>query len=125
MHTARLKDGREVVVKVLRPGMREIIERDLELLHTLAGLAERYWPEAAACARWRWSTNTRRPSSTSSTCMREAANAAQLRRNFAGMRDLLYVPEVYWDWCRVDVMVMERIHGMPVSDMAGAARGAA
>ena len=49
--------------------------------------------------------------------MREAANAAQLKRNFAGMTDLLYVPEVYWDWCRVDVMVMERIHGVQVSDM--------
>ena len=53
--------------------------------------------------------------------MREAANAAQLKRNFAGS-PLLYVPEVYWDYCRVDVMVMERIHGVPISDMARAAR---
>ncbi len=49
--------------------------------------------------------------------MREAANAAQLRRNFAGSADLLYVPEVYWDWCRVDVMAMERIHGVQISNM--------
>jgi UTP--glucose-1-phosphate uridylyltransferase len=49
--------------------------------------------------------------------MREAANASQLRRNFAGS-PLLYVPEVYWDYCRIDVMVMERIHGVPISDMA-------
>jgi ubiquinone biosynthesis protein len=48
--------------------------------------------------------------------MREAANASQLRRNFAGS-DLLYVPEVYWDYCRKDVMVMERIHGVPISDL--------
>ena len=49
--------------------------------------------------------------------MREAANASQLKRNFAGS-DLLYVPEIYWDYCRTDVMVMERIHGVPISDMA-------
>jgi len=48
--------------------------------------------------------------------MREAANASQLKRNFAGS-DLLYVPEVYWDYCRLNVMVMERIHGIPISDM--------
>jgi ubiquinone biosynthesis protein len=49
--------------------------------------------------------------------MREAANASQLRRNFQGS-DLLYVPEVYWDLCRDDVMVMERIHGVLISDVA-------
>jgi ubiquinone biosynthesis protein len=49
--------------------------------------------------------------------MREAANAAQLKHNFAGSQ-LLHVPEVYWDYCRVNVMVMEHIHGVPISDMA-------
>ena len=63
----RCAAGEEVVVKVLRPGMREVIERDLEVLHALAGLAERYWPEGGGCGRSRSCANTRRPSSTSST----------------------------------------------------------
>ena len=114
---ARCATGEDVVVKVLRPGMRA---------------RDRARPRGA-CTRWPASRAT-----TSSEgrrlrpvevvreyektildeldLMREAANAAQLKRNFAGS-DLLYVPEVYWDYCRPEVMVMERIHGIPVSDM--------
>ena len=68
VHAARLPGGEEVVVKVLRPGMRAVIQRDLEVLHALAALAQRYWrARRGGCGRASWSTNTRRPSSTSWT----------------------------------------------------------
>lgn len=114
VHVARLLDGREVVVKVLRPGMRAVIERDLEVLYALAGLAERYWSEGRRLRPREVVAEYEKTVLDELDLMREAANAAQLKRNFAGS-DMLYVPEVYWDYCRVDVMVMERIHGVPIS----------
>ena len=117
VHAAQLKGGREVVVKVLRPGMRERIERDLEVLYTLAGLAQRYWREARRLRPSELVQEYEKTILDELDLMREAANATQLKRNFAGS-DLLYVPEVFWDFCRSDVMVMERIHGIPISDMA-------
>jgi ubiquinone biosynthesis protein len=117
VHTARLPQGQEVVVKVLRPGMREVIERDLEVLHTLADLAHRYAREARRLRPREIVAEYEKTVLDELDLMREAANASQLKRNFAGSA-LLYVPEVYWDFCRTDVMVMERIHGVPISDMA-------
>jgi ubiquinone biosynthesis protein len=117
VHVARLRSGREVIVKVLRPGMREVIERDLEVLYALADLAQRYWPEARRLRPLEVVREYEKTILDELDLMREAANAALLKRNFAGS-PLLYVPEVYWDYCRVDVMVMERIHGVPISDMA-------
>src|SRR5262249_12861673 len=117
VHPARLPDGREVVVKVLRPGMRAVIERDLEVLHALAGLAERYWREGRRLRPREIVDEYHKTVLDELDLMREAANASQLKRNFAGS-ELLYVPEVHWDWCRTEVMVMERIHGVPISDMA-------
>jgi ubiquinone biosynthesis protein len=117
VHVARLRTGTEVVVKVLRPGMREQIERDLEVLHALAALAERYWSEGRRLRAREIVAEYQRTILDELDLMREAANASQLKRNFAGS-ELLYVPEVYWDYCRADVMVMERIHGVPISDRA-------
>jgi ubiquinone biosynthesis protein len=117
VHTARLHGGEEVVVKVLRPGMRAVIERDLEVLHALAELAQRYWSQGARLRPREIVDEYQKTILDELDLMREAANASQLKRNFAGS-DLLYVPEVYWDYCRTDVMVMERIHGVPISDMA-------
>jgi ubiquinone biosynthesis protein len=116
VHVARLLSGQEVVVKVLRPGMRARIERDLEVLYALAGLAQRYWPPARRLRPLEIVGEYEKTILDELDLMREAANAAQLRRNFAGS-GLLYVPEVHWDYCRIDVMVMERIHGVPISDM--------
>jgi ubiquinone biosynthesis protein len=116
VHVARLLAGQEVVVKVLRPGMREWIERDLEVLYALAQLAHRYWMPARRLRPLEIVGEYEKTILDELDLMREAANAAQLRRNFAGS-DLLYVPEVFWDYCRLDVMVMERIHGVPISDM--------
>jgi len=109
-------DGKEVIVKVLRPEMRQVIERDLEVLYALAHLAQRYWRESRRLRPLEIVAEYEKTILDELDLMREAANAAQLKRNFAGS-PLLYVPEVYWDYCRVDVMVMERIHGVPISDM--------
>jgi ubiquinone biosynthesis protein len=117
VHAARLHGGEEVVVKVLRPGMREVIGRDLEVLHALADLAARYWSQGARLRPREIVDEYQKTILDELDLMREAANASQLKRNFAGS-DLLYVPEVYWDYCRTDVMVMERIRGVPISDMA-------
>lgn len=116
VHAATLKDGREVVVKVLRPGMRQLIERDLEVLYALAGLAERYWPEAKRLRPLEVVEEYEKTILDELDLMREAANASQLKRNF-GSSPLLHVPEVHWDLCRRGVMVMERIRGVPISDI--------
>ena len=117
VHAARLENGREVVVKVLRPGMRARIEKDLEVLYSLAGLAQAYWSEARRLRPVELVGEYEKTIIDELDLMREAANATQLRRNFSGSQ-MLYVPEVFWDYCRMDVMVMERIHGIPISDMA-------
>jgi ubiquinone biosynthesis protein len=116
VHVAALKDGREVVVKILRPGMREIIDLDLEVLHYLAELADEYWSEARRLRPVELVREYRKTILDELDLLREAGNAAQLKRNFAGST-LLYVPEVHWDYCRVDVMVMERIHGVIVNNV--------
>lgn len=117
VHGAKLRDNQEVVVKVLRPGMRELIERDLEVLYALAGLAASYWSEGARLRPVELVREYEKTILDELDLMREAGNASQLKRNFAGS-SLLYVPEIHWDYCRVDVMVMERIHGLPVSNLA-------
>jgi ubiquinone biosynthesis protein len=116
VHAATLADGREVVVKVLRPGMREAIGRDLEVLHALAGLARRYWQESKRLRPHEVVAEYEKTITDELDLLREAGNASQLRRNFAGS-PLLHVPEVHWDLCRRDVMVMERIRGVPISEV--------
>jgi ubiquinone biosynthesis protein len=117
VHAARLHGGEAVVVKVLRPGMHAVIEQDLEVLQALAQLAQRYWSQGARLRPREIVDEYQKTILDELDLMREAANASQLKRNFAGS-DLLYVPEVYWDYCRTDIMVMERIHGVPISDLA-------
>ena len=114
VHAATLKNGDEVVVKVLRPGMREVIDLDLEVLDALAQLADEYWIEARPVRPIEVVREYRKTVTDELDLMREAGNAAQLKRNFAGS-SLLYVPQIHWDYCRQNVMVMERIHGIIVS----------
>jgi ubiquinone biosynthesis protein len=116
VHAANLRDGTEVVVKVLRPGMTEVIKRDLEVLYALADLAQRYWTESRRLRPLEIVAEYEKTILDELDLMREAANASQLKRNFLGS-DLLYVPEIHWDYCRINVMVMERIYGVPISDM--------
>jgi ubiquinone biosynthesis protein len=104
--------------------MREIIDLDLEVLDYLAELADEYWGEAKRLRPIELVHEYRKTVRDELDLLREAGNAAQLKRNFAGS-SLLYVPEVFWDHCRADVMVMERIHGVIVNDVAELrARGA-
>ena len=116
VHTARLKDGREVVVKVVRPGIRARIQRDLAVLYALAELAHRYWSGSYRLRPLEVVREYEKTILDELDLLREAANAAQLRRNFDNS-NLLYVPEVHWDHCRRNVMVMERIHGVLISEV--------
>lgn len=116
VHAAQLKDGKEVVVKVVRPGIRALIERDLEVLYTLAHLANRYWPDAHRLRPIKVVREYEKTILDELDLMREAANASQIRRNFAGSMQL-YVPEVYWDYCRKNVMVMERVRGVLINNV--------
>jgi ubiquinone biosynthesis protein len=116
VHAATLKNGGDVVVKILRPGMLEVIGLDLEVLDALAKLADQYWTEARPVRPIEVVGEYRKTVTDELDLMREAGNAAQLKRNFAGS-SLLYVPEVHWDYCRPNIMVMERIHGIIVSQI--------
>jgi ubiquinone biosynthesis protein len=116
VHTARLQGGQEVVVKVLRPNVRRLIERDVKVLYNIAGLAQRYWSTGRRLRPVEVVAEFEKTLHDELDLLREAANASQLRRNFSGT-DLLYVPEVYWDYCRPEIMVMERIHGIQISNV--------
>jgi len=117
VHAAQLIDGREVIVKVLRPGMREVIARDIEVLYALARMLDRYSAEGHRLRPVDVVREYEKTILDELDLMREAANAAHLKRNFAG-DPKLHVPEVYWDLTRENVMVMERIHGVPIGDIA-------
>jgi ubiquinone biosynthesis protein len=113
VHFAVLPDGREAAVKVLRPGIRAVIEKDVALLYVLAGIVERTLADGPRLRPRAVVAEFEKTLGDELDLLREAANASQLRRNFADGR-LLIVPEVYWDWCNRDVMVMQRIDGIPV-----------
>ncbi len=117
VHAARLLDGRGVVVKVVRPGIEKVIRRDISLLYTVAGLAESYWREARRLHPRAVVSELEKTILDELDLLRESANASQLRRNFQDSA-LLYVPEIHWPLTRRNVMVMERIHGTPVWDVA-------
>jgi ubiquinone biosynthesis protein len=108
---------REVVVKVLRPGMHAIIARDLDVLRELAHFAERNWEGSRRLKPVEIVSEYEKTILDELDLMREAGNASQLRRNFEAS-PLLYVPAVHWDFCRHGVMVMERIRGVQISNMA-------
>lgn len=116
VHTAALQDGTEVIVKLLRPGVRARIEQDLEVLFAIAGLADKYWDISKRLRPLEIVAEYQKTIIDELDLAREGANTAQLKRNFEGS-DLLYVPEVYWDYCRPEVLVQERIYGTPISDM--------
>jgi ubiquinone biosynthesis protein len=116
VHAATLHDGSEVVVKVVRPGIRKQLRRDIDLLYSIANLAERY---SAAGQRVKPPEFVREFETfvfDELDMYREASNASLLRRNFEGSKDL-YIPEIYWPYCREPVLVMERVSGVPVNDI--------
>jgi ubiquinone biosynthesis protein len=113
VHAAKLADGTAVVVKILRPNVGALIRRDLDELYAVASLAETYWPEARRLHPREVIGEFEKTLANELDLMREAANAAQLKRNFEGS-DLLYVPAIYWDFCRPNVLTMERIFGIQI-----------
>ena len=117
VHAATLTSGEDVVVKILRPNMRKIIEQDLSILKTIANLADRYWAESKRFKPKEIVREFERNLLDELNLQREAANGSQLRRNFSNS-PLLYIPEIYWDYVRENVLVMERIYGIPVSDIS-------
>jgi ubiquinone biosynthesis protein len=114
VHFATLKDGTPAAVKVLRPGIAAVIRHDLSLLYSAAGLVEWLWQDGKRLKPREVVGEFERHLQDELDLMREASNASQLRRNFLGS-PLLRVPEVYWDYCATEVMVMERMTGTPVS----------
>lgn len=116
VHAATLKNGREVIVKVLRPDMEKIIRRDIGLMYHVARLAEKYWPDGRRLRPVEVVAEFEKTIFDELDLVREGANAAQLRRNFLDS-ELLYVPEIFWEHTRKNVLVMERIYGVQVSDI--------
>jgi ubiquinone biosynthesis protein len=116
VHFAVLPDGREVAVKILRPGIKHVIAKDVDVLYLLAWFAERK-PDLRRLRPREVVAEFEKIIGDELDLVREAANASQLRRNFADRR-LLIVPEVHWEWCNREVMVMERVYGIPVNATA-------
>ena len=114
VHFARLKDGREVAVKVLRPGMLGVIDHDVKLLYKLARVMEWVWTDGKRLKPRQVVAEFDIYLHDELDLVREAANAAQLRRNMQGL-NLVMVPEMVWEWCTPTVMVMQRMKGMPIS----------
>jgi ubiquinone biosynthesis protein len=117
VHIGALPDGTEVAVKVLRPRIADIITKDVALLDAGAVLLEWLWLDGKRLKPREVVAEFARHLEDELDLMREAANANQLRRNFLNS-PLLAVPEVHWDYCATNVMVMQRMHGMPVSAVA-------
>jgi ubiquinone biosynthesis protein len=116
VYNAELPDGESVVVKIVRPNIEARIRQDIRLLMVLARLADRYWQEAKRVKPVQIVEEFEKTLLNELDLVREAANASELRRYFEDSNDL-YVPRVYWDYCKTRVMVMERIEGIPVSDI--------
>ena len=116
VHTAVLHSGENVIVKVLRPNIENQIQSDIALLYELARFAEKFWPDAKRLRATEVVSEFEKTTLDELDLIREAANAAKLRRNFENSEQL-YIPEVYWAFTRKNVMVMERIHGIPVGEI--------
>lgn len=116
VHAATLLDGTSVVIKVLRPNIKEIIDRDIDLLRSLANLANRYLRRARHLKPTQLVDEIARTLYDELDLLREGANATQLKRNFKDSR-LLHIPAIYWHYSRHNILVMERIHGIPIHDI--------
>jgi ubiquinone biosynthesis protein len=116
VHFARLHGGTAVAVKVLRPGIAPVIAHDVSLLYAAAGLVEKLFADGKRLRPREVVDEFEKHLEDELDLMREAANCSQLRRNFADSPQLL-VPEVYWDYCAREVMVMDRMDGVPISQI--------
>jgi ubiquinone biosynthesis protein len=115
VHFATLQDGREVAIKVLRPGMLAVIDDDLSLMRTLARWVERLSADGKRLKPREVVAEFDNYLHDELDLVREASNAAQLRRNMTGL-NLVMIPEMYWELCTQTVIVMQRMKGMPISN---------
>jgi ubiquinone biosynthesis protein len=116
VHFAELPDGTPVAVKVLRPNIAQVIEKDLSLLHAGAWLVEKLWSDGKRLRPRAVVAEFEKTLRDELDLAREAANCSQLRRNFEHS-PLLLVPAVHWDYCGTEVMVMERMRGIPIAQV--------
>jgi ubiquinone biosynthesis protein len=116
VHFAKLKDGREVAIKVLRPNMLPVIEKDLALMRMMAGWVEKLSADGKRLKPREVVGEFDKYLHDELDLIREASNAAQLRRNMQDL-DLVLIPEMYWEFCRAEVLVMERMKGLPISQV--------
>ncbi|MDO8903329.1 ubiquinone biosynthesis regulatory protein kinase UbiB [Hydrogenophaga sp.] len=118
VHFATLRSGRhggrEVAVKVLRPNMLPVIEKDLSLMRMMAGWVEKLSSDGKRLKPREVVGEFDKYLHDELDLVREASNAAQLRRNMQGL-ELVLIPEMLWDYCHTEVMVMERMHGLPIN----------
>ncbi|UTW10862.1 ubiquinone biosynthesis regulatory protein kinase UbiB [Marinobacterium rhizophilum] len=116
VHVARLHSGHDVVVKVVRPGIERTIRKDVDLLYAFAQLLQWAWPEGRRLRPVEVVREYEQTIFDELDLRKEAANGSQLRRNFE-QSEILYIPEIFWDLTRRNVLVMERIQGIPVADV--------
>ncbi|MDQ7073240.1 MAG: ubiquinone biosynthesis regulatory protein kinase UbiB [Gammaproteobacteria bacterium] len=117
VHTAQLIDGSDVILKIVRPNIEKQIRRDVELLHAIADLAQRFWVDGRRLRPKEVVAEIEKNLYDELDMMREAASASQLRRNFENS-NLLYVPEINWQLTKSNLLVQERIYGIPIGDIA-------
>ena len=116
VHSAKLLDGSDVILKVIRPNIKQQIRRDVELLHTLADLAQCFWVDGRRLRPKEVVIEIEKNLYDELDMMREASSASQLRRNFKDS-DLLYVPEINWQLTSTNLLVQERIYGIPIGNI--------
>lgn len=117
VHSAVLHDGTQVVIKIVRPNISKIIAKDINVLYSAARLAEKFWKHGKRLHPTDLVKEFEQTIFDELDLMREAANASLLRRNFSDSK-IMYVPEVFWEYCKPNIMVMERIFATPMSDLA-------
>ncbi len=117
VHIANLLSGEEIVIKVIRPGIEKIIQQDLALLHLLAAFIENYTKAGKRLRAKEVIRDYDYVIHDELNLLAEGANASQLTKNFEN-NPILYIPKIYWDFTRQNILVMERIHGIPVSNVS-------
>jgi ubiquinone biosynthesis protein len=117
VHAAELHNHQAVVVKIVRPNIEKIIRRDLDILYSVATLTEKFFPHGKQLRAREIVAEFEKSILYELDLLHEGANASQLRRNFLNS-DKLYIPQIFWEYSSSNILVMERIDGIPISDIA-------
>ena len=116
VHSAKLSDGKDVIIKILRPNIQTQIVKDISALYIIARSLENFWSESEQVKPTEIVKEYEKTIINELDLKREAANAARLKKNFS-KSEMLYVPEIYWDYCRTNILVQERIYGTSIRDI--------